>query len=256
MPILVSDIIEEIERFAPPRLAMDGDPIGLCLGRRDAALRAVAVALDLTSSVVEQAIALGAGLIVTHHPPIYLPLQSLTSDSPEGENILTCAENGIALYSAHTNSDACRGGTPDLLAELLFPDTAERRPLIAPEGGSVGFGRVVTLDPMTAGDLLDLCRERLDAPFARLTGDAGRRVRRAAVWPGAMDETVVLAAASERIDLLVAGECKHHLALMLAERGIDMITAGHDRTEIAFVSRIAALLSARFPELGIAAVLD
>ena len=252
MTIKVQDIVQAMERYAPPVLAMPGDPVGLCLGRPDAAVRGITVSLDLTSDVIEAALSEDAGMIITHHPPIYQPLQTLTSESPEGDNLLTCAENGVALFAAHTNADACRGGTADLLAGILFPEQ-QAKPLVALDEHAFdeGFGRVLSNLNETTGRLLQLCMDRLDAPFARLVGDLNRFVRVLAVWPGSMDEEVVLACQARRVDLLIAGECKHHLSLMLAARGIDLIVAGHDRTEMPFVGHVKTLLNDSFPALPV-----
>ena len=69
----------------------------------------VLTALDLSAGTVEAALKLKADLIVTHHPPIYTPISTITDDSPEGDLLLTLAEHNIALFSAHTNVDATVG---------------------------------------------------------------------------------------------------------------------------------------------------
>lgn len=54
--------------MAPPDLAEDYDNVGLLVGHPDASVGAVLVALDATGALVDEALFLGASLIVTHHP--------------------------------------------------------------------------------------------------------------------------------------------------------------------------------------------
>lgn len=118
-PILISDIASALERWAPRAAAQSYDNVGLQIGRPNARVGHVLVALEVTPSVVEEAVHGGAQLIVTHHPLMFRPLRSLTPSSLPGALALRLAEHGIALYSAHTNLDAARGGVSFALARQL-----------------------------------------------------------------------------------------------------------------------------------------
>lgn len=54
-------------------------------------------------------------LIVSYHPPIFVPLRRLTQSSWKERLVLRCAERRVALYSPHTAWDALRGGVNDWL---------------------------------------------------------------------------------------------------------------------------------------------
>ena len=116
--VRVSEIRTVIQNHFPIKAAEDWDNPGLQIGRAEAEVKRVLLALELTQYVVHEAIDMGAQLILTHHPFIFKPLKSVTSDSPEGEMLLELLEHHIALMAAHTNLDA----SPHAINEKLSDD--------------------------------------------------------------------------------------------------------------------------------------
>ena len=116
--VRVSEIRTVIQNHFPIKAAEDWDNPGLQIGRAEAEVKRVLLALELTQDVVHEAIDMGAQLILTHHPFIFKPLKSVTSDSPEGEMLLELLEHHIALMAAHTNLDA----SPHAINEKLSDD--------------------------------------------------------------------------------------------------------------------------------------
>ncbi|QHW31789.1 Nif3-like dinuclear metal center hexameric protein [Paenibacillus rhizovicinus] len=112
-------IIERFEQWAPKRLALPNDRIGLQLGTLRSEVRKVLVALDVTEEVVEEAIREQVELIIAHHAIIFRPLEDLQTDQPAGRLYAKLIKHDIAVYIAHTNLDAAEGGVNDLLAEAL-----------------------------------------------------------------------------------------------------------------------------------------
>lgn len=133
-PVNGHQIIELFEQFSPKSLAMEGDPIGLQIGRLNQPIDRVIVALDVLEEVVDEAIRENAKLIIAHHPIIYRPLKSLQTDKPSGRIIAKLIQHDIAVYVAHTNLDVAKGGVNDWLAEklelsdtnVLVPTTEDR----------------------------------------------------------------------------------------------------------------------------------
>ncbi|MDR1612821.1 MAG: Nif3-like dinuclear metal center hexameric protein [Planctomycetota bacterium] len=114
---LVKDVIAWMERIAPPRLALAGDPIGLAGGDPEQPANKVLVALDATLGVIEKAKSAGVDMIVSHHPRFYRGLKSLAATDASGRRAWELARTGVALYCAHTNFDLAPGGTNDFFAE-------------------------------------------------------------------------------------------------------------------------------------------
>ena len=112
----ITDFIEEI---FPPSFAEDFDNIGLLIGRCDKKIGKAIICLDCDKNVVKEAIREGAELIITHHPAIFNNMKKVVDDSDHGEMIVSAIENGISVYSAHTNFDSAPGGLTDSVVKEL-----------------------------------------------------------------------------------------------------------------------------------------
>lgn len=113
------EIIQLFERFAPKALAMEGDKIGLQIGRLSKKVHRVMIALDVLEDVIDEAIEKDVQLIIAHHPPIFRPLKNIMTDTTQGRMIEKLLKYDIAVYAAHTNLDVAKGGVNDWLAEAL-----------------------------------------------------------------------------------------------------------------------------------------
>ncbi len=118
MPTLAS-VLSFLESFAPPALAADWDNVGLLLGSRSGECPRVMTCLDLTPAVAAEAASASASLVVPHHPILFKGAKRLTADTAEGEVVLRLAAAGVAVWSAHTAFDNCKGGINDHIAGLL-----------------------------------------------------------------------------------------------------------------------------------------
>lgn len=112
-------IIELFEKWSPKRLAFEGDPVGLHIGQLNRPVDKVLVTLDVNEQVIDEAIENGATLVIAHHPPLFRPVKSILTDTPQGKMIEKCIKHNIAVYAAHTNLDIAAGGVNDMLAERL-----------------------------------------------------------------------------------------------------------------------------------------
>ncbi|MFD0682651.1 MULTISPECIES: Nif3-like dinuclear metal center hexameric protein [unclassified Paenibacillus] len=112
-------IIQLMEELAPKHYAVPDDKIGLQLGSLHKEISGVLVALDVNDEVIDEAIRLGANLIIAHHAIIYRPLAHLQTDSPAGRLYEKLIKHDIAVYIAHTNLDVAEGGVNDMMAQAL-----------------------------------------------------------------------------------------------------------------------------------------
>ncbi len=119
LDMTVRDIAAALERWAPPGSKLSYDHVGLQVGNPAREVASVLVALDLTPAVVDEAEALGADLIVTHHPLLFRPLKRLVPTDFVSGLAYRLAQSGIAYYAIHTNLDAAPGGVSFALAEHL-----------------------------------------------------------------------------------------------------------------------------------------
>lgn len=115
----IKEIIQTIEQLAPLPLQEDFDNSGMQVGdmNRDAA--AVLLCLDVTESIVDEAISLGCNLIVSHHPLAFKPFKSLVGKTYVERCVIKAVKHDIAVYAAHTNLDNSIQGVNFRLAEKL-----------------------------------------------------------------------------------------------------------------------------------------
>ena len=228
------DVFSFLCELAPTELQMDFDNAGFLIGRKDAEVSKVLVALDVTEAVVEEAIEKGVQLIVSHHPVIFHSLKSITD-----EKLLKLVENRIAVISMHTNLDIADGGVNDVLLSLLG---AKREDVLDEEN----CGRIGSLpEELSMTDFLRLCKERLHTNGLRYY-NASRPVRRIAVLGGA-GAGEIRSAACKGCDTYVTSDIKYHEFQLAAELGINLIDGDHFGTEDPMIPVLCEKLAKRFP---------
>jgi len=125
MAAKLRDIMETMNRFASPDLAESWDQIGLFLGDPEQEIKKIQLALGISDSVLQEAIQNHADLFIIHHP-LWLKVPTrFSEDTFYGKIVAEAIRNRMAIFSAHTNLDACREGVNDTLASLLELEKVE-----------------------------------------------------------------------------------------------------------------------------------
>ena len=250
----VKDIYQHIDSIAPFATQLDFDNSGLLVGRADATVTKVLVALDITAEVIREAVDMGAQLIVAHHPVIFHPLKSVTDGDTVGEKVLMLAEHRIAAICAHTNLDAAQNGINDLLAKRLGLNAIEQlhQEGVDGQGRAYGIGRVGVLDvntPMDTASFAAKAKADLSAANVRYA-DAGKPVRKVAVGGGSCGSMLADALAAG-CDTFVTADVKYDVFLEAKALGINLLDAGHFATENVVVEPLADSMRKAFPELNV-----
>ncbi|WP_321331484.1 Nif3-like dinuclear metal center hexameric protein [uncultured Bacteroides sp.] len=115
----IKEIVSALERFAPLPLQDGYDNAGMQIGLTDAEATGALLCLDVTEAVLNEAIALGYNLIISHHPLIFKGIKSITGKNYVERCILKAIKHDIAIYSAHTNLDNAQGGVSFKIAEKI-----------------------------------------------------------------------------------------------------------------------------------------
>ena len=92
----VQDILTFVETLAPRELKMDWDNVGLNCGSRHNAVTKILVALDPFEHVCQEAVDIGADLVVTHHPLIFRPIPMVTDDAAITRGIMNLCRHNIS----------------------------------------------------------------------------------------------------------------------------------------------------------------
>jgi dinuclear metal center YbgI/SA1388 family protein len=256
--MLVRDIINFLESFAPPALAEDWDNVGLLVGRRGKGVARVMTCLTVTEEVADEAAREKCDLIVSHHPLMFKAIQRITDDTPEGRVLLTLIRHEVDVYSPHTAFDSAGAGINQGLAEKLgLRNIAPIRLVDAgPDGNVRGSGRYGRLDgPLTLSEFCAVVTSLLGCGHAQYVGDPSRQIQTVAVACGAAAEFLHDAAALG-CDVLLTGEARFHAALEARASGIALVLAGHYATERPGVEDLAGVLSRQFPTLTVWASRD
>ena len=270
----VSMITEKLEQLAPKAAACDWDNPGLLVGRSDREVSRIYVALDASCAVVDAAIDAGCDLIVTHHPIIFRGVKSINDQSALGLKLLDLIQNGVSVFSMHTNFDSCPGGMADIVcaalglrktglmeptgflpkdtqngaAEGLQLRVVETERDVNPDAYGIGFTAELP-ELLSAAELAARVKACFGLPFVQYY-DAGMPIRRIACCPGSgrgeLKEVLSLG-----VDAFLSGDMGHHEGLDLCEEGISLLDAGHYGLEHIFVHYIAGFLRTQFPEAEI-----
>ncbi|MBR2847575.1 MAG: Nif3-like dinuclear metal center hexameric protein [Clostridia bacterium] len=241
----LQEIIDKIESFAPLAMACEGDNPGLMFGKRDKEINRVLVALDVDMGVIREAAEKGADLIVTHHPLMFDPIRQINEETPAGRCLLELAENGIALYSAHTNLDSAKGGLNDIFADKLgISGTKPIEITYTDENGTdYGIGRVGAIEKETTlADFATFVCKCFDLPSTNFVGDGNAKVKTVAVCSGSGADMISKKLAAEA-DVYVTGDVKYSGARKFASLDLNLITAGHYETEICAMEVFKEILS-------------
>ncbi|MYU13403.1 Nif3-like dinuclear metal center hexameric protein, partial [Streptomyces sp. SID8361] len=164
MPAL-NDVIAALDALWPPERAEQWDAVGTVCGDPGAEVTRVLFAVDPVREVADEAVELGADLLITHHPLYLRGTTTVAASTFKGRVVHTLIKNDIALHVAHTNADTADPGVSDALAGAL--DLRIVGPLVPdatdPEGRR-GLGRVCELDhPETLREFAERAAARLPA---------------------------------------------------------------------------------------------
>ncbi len=245
-----SAVIEKLESLAPGCLAESWDNPGLLTGRFAKEIRTVMLAVDASDSVVEEAVAQGADMLLTHHPLIFSPRRQINDGDFIGRRLVKLLRHDICCYAMHTNFDV--SVMADAAADRIgLQDRQVLDVTYEKDGQREGIGRIGKLP---AAVTLEACGRQIRDAFAlssvKIFGDGGRMVEKAAICPGA-GKSVVGKAAAQGADVLITGDIDHHTGIDALAMGLCIVDAGHYGLEQIFVPYMETYLKRECGELTV-----
>ena len=245
------EIITKIEEKWQPSYALEWDNVGLLVGAAEKEVKHVLVALDATDDVVNQAINIGADMIISHHPMIFREIKKVTDEDFIGRRIITLIKNEISCYAAHTNFDVKEMAR--LNEESLELREAKVLQVTANETVPQGVGRVGKSNkPSSLRDYAQYVKTQLGVLDIRVFGDPEKEIKTVAISGGA-GNGVVEDAIAAKADVLVTGDISHSKGLDAMSEGMAIIDAGHYGTEYVFVEFVKDTLIEMFPTIKVTA---
>lgn len=236
----IRDFYAAMEARLPRTLSCDWDNDGIsCCPDPTAEVKGVLIALDPTEDAVEEAVAHGCNVLLTHHPMLFRGLKTVDGHDTGSRKVIRLITHGITAMAFHTRLDAADGGVNDILAARLGLQGVEP---FGEDGNPAGkpIGRVGTLPSAVSAEVfVETVKSALNLPAVIFAG-CGKPVHRVAVLGGGGEDDV-FAAAAAGADTYVTGELKYHHLCDAPYGDINLIMAGHYHTEAPVLYRLAEL---------------
>ena len=242
----VKDVMAVIEEFAPLALQEKWDNSGLCIGSPEDKVSSVLLGLDCTPELVDEAIACGADMIVTHHPLIFSGLKKISAEDLVGEAVVKAIRAGISVYAAHTSADKVIAGVSGAMAVRLGLKDVR---ILDEDGEGTGLGVVGNLpEPMTAQDALELVKERFALKVVKSSKPVGCKIERVAMCGGS-GGSLIGAARAAGAQLYISGDISYHN--FFTPEGFMIMDIGHYESEIEIVDILFSLIKKNFPTFAV-----
>ncbi len=244
------DVIQCLEDLSPTSFAESWDNVGLLVGRREKRIEALMLCVDVTESVISQAIQMGVSMIVSHHPLIFDGKKRITNDDVFGTRLLDLIQADVCVYAMHTNFDVM--GMADAAAERLrLLDTEVLQVTYEDEIATEGVGRVGKLmGTMTLEEVAALTKEAFGVQHVKVFGDLDTLCCEVAICPGA-GKSLVEDVLRTDADVYITGDIDHHTGIDLVAQGVCVIDAGHYGVEKLFVPYLYDYFSKILPECNV-----
>lgn len=225
----IREVIDALECFAPLPLQESYDNAGLQVGLTEAEVSGVLLCLDVTEKVVDEAVALGCNLIVSHHPLLFRGLKCISGANYVQRTVMKSIQKGVTVVSMHTNYDNALNGVNYKIAQKIGLHNVM---FLGDETQKAGHGSGVVgqLDEsMAARDFIDMVKRVLNADDASCNQLLRRKISSVALCGGAgsflLDEAIKCKA-----DAFVTGEMHYH-EYFGHEQEIQILVVGHYESE-------------------------
>lgn len=216
----VKEIFDYIDSIAPFSSQCSWDNSGLIIGNMNNCISKIGFCLDITESVINQAVSMDCELIVSHHPIIFEPLKQIDSGSLAAKLII----NNINAICAHTNLDKSPKGTNTALGNKL--GLTNVTPLNLDDDTIIFSGEIEETEPIC---FLKMVSKRLEVCTKYKL--SSKPISKVALCSGSGGE-YIKKAAELGFDAYLTGEIKYHNFLEVEELEISVLCCGHFETEI------------------------
>lgn len=238
----LSEIYKIADSIAPKRLSdeycgISGayDNSGVLVDTGDEIV-GIVCSLDFTEAAVDEAIALGANLLITHHPAVYGKIGDIRVEDPLGRKLIKCIRNGISVISMHLNLDCAEDGIDESLTQGVRlasgasanAESFERLYKLS-QGG---YGKAYDVAEIPFGALVKNINKEFETGRTLAYGDENRLVKRVASFCGAGGDVESVDFAKEcGADVFISSDVKHHILIYAKEMGLATVVLSHAASE-------------------------
>lgn len=115
----LKEILSFFNELVPFSLQESYDNSGIQIGSPDQEIKGALLCIDVTLTVLKEAVEQDLNLVISHHPLIFHPLKSLTGKNEMERVILQAIRQNIAVLSVHTNADIVAEGVNGKICDKL-----------------------------------------------------------------------------------------------------------------------------------------
>jgi len=243
----VRDVIAVLEDFAPLSLQEKWDNSGLCVGSPSQEVHGILLGFDCTPDLIDEAVASGADMVITHHPLIFRGVDKIRPEDPVGLTIIKAIRAGVAVYATHTPSDKVLEGVSGAMARRLGLRDIE---VLEPETESdKGFGAVGNLpESLSYDEAAALVRKTFGLSVIRASKRISGAISRVAMCGGS-GSSLIGAAKASGAQLYLCGDVSYHYFFTTDDFVI--MDIGHFESEVEIVSVLNSLLRKNFPNFAV-----
>lgn len=242
----IREITSVIESFAPLSIQESWDNSGLIIGSPEQDVHGVILGFDCTPELVDEAVACGADMIVTHHPLIFGGVKKISPEDPVGLTILKAASAGIAVYAAHTTADKVLAGVSGAMARRLDLEDIQ---ILDEEPGGYGLGAIGNLScPMEGEAFIEYVKSRFNLKVVRCSRIPEIPVSRVAMCGGSGGSLIGNARKAGAQAYLCGDISYHHF---FTTKDFMVMDIGHFEGEVEIVDILFSLLRKKFPNFAI-----
>ena len=220
----IQQVLSALERFAPLPLQESYDNAGLQIGLTEAEVSGALLCLDVTEKIIDEAVAKGCNLVVSHHPLLFRGLKQVSDLNDVQRTVRKAIKNDVCVISMHTNLDNAKGGVNYKIAEKLGAKV-----LNSAEEEKQGLVLAELAQPMQAADFIAMVKERFGVKCAMCNELLERPIKTVAICGGAGD-FMLDEAVAQKADAFITGEMHYHVYFG-HEQEIQICVIGHYESE-------------------------
>ena len=241
-----SAVAAAIEEKAPLSLQESWDNSGFCIGDGDSEVHSALVGFDCTPELIDEAVSLGADMVITHHPLIFGGIKKISKATLTGRTVIAAIRHGITVYACHTNMDKVPGGVSGTTASLL--GLREVRVLDSDADGN-GLGIVGELPrPMEPEAFLQYMKDALSLSAVRHSR-IPRTLLRTVALCGGSGRSLIGKAHAAGADVYVSGDISYHD--FYTPDGMMIADIGHFESEVEIIGVICDILREKIPNFAV-----
>lgn len=243
------EITDYLEEIAPLHLQESYDNSGLIVGERDKDITAALISLDTTEAIVDEAIARGCNLVISHHPIVFSGLKRFNKANYVERTIMKAIKHDIALYAIHTNLDNVhQNGVNQMICDKLGLVNGR---ILAPnknmehKNHAVGAGMIAELpSEMEPIAFLEYLKDKMSVSVVKHTKVLTSKIKTVAVCGGS-GSFLLDHAVSAGAQVFVTSDYKYH-QFFDANDQIIIADIGHYESEQYTKDLILQLIKQKF----------